>query len=61
MSYRMTELERTLNYSGKWQDDARFVLERLVWLWSRMRDEIPARERYSRKASSPPSFRKTSV
>ncbi|KAG0330642.1 hypothetical protein BG000_011618 [Podila horticola] len=61
VSYRMTELERTLNYSGKWQDDARFVLERLVWLWSRMRDEIPARERYSRKASSPPSARKTNV
>jgi hypothetical protein len=40
---RMQELERTINYSGKWQEDARFVFERLVWLWSRMRDEIPAR------------------
>ncbi|KAF9114083.1 hypothetical protein BGX30_006712, partial [Mortierella sp. GBA39] len=25
----MTELERTLNYSGKWQDDVKFVFERL--------------------------------
>lgn len=61
VSYRMTELERTLNYSGKWQDDAKFVLERLAWLWSRMRDEIPARERNTRKSSSPPSNRKTNL
>ncbi|KAG9066514.1 hypothetical protein KI688_001742 [Linnemannia hyalina] len=59
VTYRMQELERTINYSGKWQEDAKFVFERLVWLWSRMRDEIPARERYSRKAISPPSDRKT--
>jgi pyruvate formate-lyase activating enzyme-like uncharacterized protein len=38
VSYRMTVLERTLNYSGKWQEDAKFVFERLVWLWSRMQN-----------------------
>ncbi|KAI7815730.1 hypothetical protein BC939DRAFT_97045 [Gamsiella multidivaricata] len=61
--YRMTELERTLNYHGKWQDDAKFVFERLVWLWSKMRDEISAREEEdnSRKASSLPSDRKTDL
>ncbi|KAG0034379.1 hypothetical protein BGZ82_005760 [Podila clonocystis] len=58
VSYKMTELERTVNYSGKWQDDVKFVFERLVWLWSRMRDEIPARERH-RKSNSPPSDRQT--
>ncbi|KAG0351885.1 hypothetical protein BC939DRAFT_481145 [Gamsiella multidivaricata] len=59
VSYRMTELGQSINYSGEWQDNAKFVFERLVWLWSRMRDEIPARERYSRKSSSPPSNWKT--
>jgi hypothetical protein len=50
VTYRMKELERTVNYSGEWQEDAKFVFERLVlWLWSRMRDEIPERERFSRK------------
>ena len=53
VTYRMTELERTLNYSGKWKDDVKFVFERLVWLWSKMRDEILARdEGYPRKAIS---------
>lgn len=59
VTYRMKSLERTVNYEGKWQEDVRFVFERLVWLWSRMRDEIPARERYSRKTTSAPSVRKT--
>ncbi|KAG9071583.1 hypothetical protein KI688_005796 [Linnemannia hyalina] len=58
VTYRMKELERTVNYSGEWQEDAKFVFKRLVWLWSRMRDEIPASERYSRKVTSAPSVRK---
>ncbi|KAG0049088.1 hypothetical protein BGZ89_004342, partial [Linnemannia elongata] len=61
VTYRMKSLERTVNYEGKWQEDVRFVFERLVWLWSRMRDEIPARERYSRKTTSAPSVRKTDL
>lgn len=32
VSYRMTELERTPNYRGSWQDDAKFNFEWLVWL-----------------------------
>ncbi|KAG0006860.1 hypothetical protein BGZ65_002699 [Modicella reniformis] len=59
VTYRMKGLERTVCYNGKWQDDVRFVFERLVWLWSRMQDELPAHERYSRKTSSAPSVRKT--
>ncbi|KAG0196577.1 hypothetical protein BGX28_009963 [Mortierella sp. GBA30] len=55
VSYRMKEIERTINFAGDWQDDAKFVFERLVWLWSRMRDEIPARDSYSRKLSTSPS------
>jgi hypothetical protein len=60
VSYKMTELERTLNFAGNWQDDARFVFARLVWLWSRMVEEIPARDNYARKASSSPSARRAS-
>ncbi|KAF8938614.1 hypothetical protein EDD21DRAFT_411474 [Dissophora ornata] len=61
VSYRMTELGRTLNYSGNWKDDAKYIFERLVWLWSLMRDEIPARESYARKLTSAPSNKKVSM
>ncbi|KAI9598763.1 hypothetical protein BDF19DRAFT_187408 [Syncephalis fuscata] len=46
VSYRMTHLKRAIVFNDNWQDGAKFIFERLVWLWSRMRDEIPARERY---------------
>lgn len=59
VTYRMSKLGEVINYDGAWQEDAKFIFERLVWLWSRMVEEIPARDSYSRKASSPPSVRKT--
>lgn len=60
VTYRMKALERTINFAGDWQDDAGFVFERLVWLWSRMVEEIPARDSNSRKAGSSPGARKAS-
>ncbi|KAG0308930.1 hypothetical protein BGZ99_001021 [Dissophora globulifera] len=45
VAYRMTELRRTLNYGGNWEDvevNVKFVFARLAWLWSQMRDEILA-------------------
>jgi hypothetical protein len=61
VTYRMTELKRNINYryNTNWQDDVKSIFERLVWLWSGIVEEIPARDRYARKASSPPSVRKT--
>ncbi|KAG0247140.1 hypothetical protein BG011_001958, partial [Mortierella polycephala] len=58
VSYTMPKLEQVLSFDGRWRDDAKFVFERFVWLWSRMRDEIPARESYSRKLISSPSIKK---
>ncbi|GJJ75604.1 hypothetical protein EMPS_07962 [Entomortierella parvispora] len=62
VSYRMTGLGRIIDYSSSvWKDDAKFIFQRLVWLWSKMKDEIPARGSHSRKSSSPPSIRTVSV
>ncbi|KAI8598300.1 hypothetical protein EDD21DRAFT_191815 [Dissophora ornata] len=44
VSYRMTQLNELLNFENRWQDEAKMVLRKLAWLWSRMRDEILARE-----------------
>ncbi|KAF9182559.1 hypothetical protein BGZ51_004679 [Haplosporangium sp. Z 767] len=52
VSYRMTKLKETLNFNDKWQDDAKMVFGKLVWLWSLMRDEIPARESNSKEKIS---------
>jgi hypothetical protein len=60
VTYRMSKLGEVINYDGEWREDAKFIFERLVWLWSRMVEEIPARDSYGRKAGSPPSARKAS-
>ncbi|KAF9947660.1 hypothetical protein BGZ70_002574 [Mortierella alpina] len=61
VTYRMSELDRSINYKTNWVDEAKYILERLVWLWSRMVDEIPARDSYSRKMSSSPSNRRINL
>ncbi|KAF9556637.1 hypothetical protein EC968_008102 [Mortierella alpina] len=61
VSCRMSKLDEVLNFRGKWQEDAKVVLGEIVWLWSRMRDEIPARDAYSRKASSSPSNKRINL
>ncbi|KAF9097082.1 hypothetical protein BGX29_008304 [Mortierella sp. GBA35] len=40
VSYRMSVLKERLNFRGRWQDSAKLVLGHLVWLWSRMLEEI---------------------
>jgi hypothetical protein len=60
VTYRMSKLAEVINYDAAWQENAKFIFERLVWLWSRMVEEIPARDSNSRKASSSPSARKAS-
>ncbi|KAF9162803.1 hypothetical protein DFQ26_003233 [Actinomortierella ambigua] len=59
VTFRMKCLEQFVSYGSRWQDDVRFVFERLVCLWSRTRDEMPVRERYSRNTTSALSVRKT--
>jgi hypothetical protein len=44
VSYRMSILDHTLNYKGQGQEGAKFVFERLTWLWKRMVDEKQARK-----------------
>ncbi|KAF9557892.1 hypothetical protein EC968_007406 [Mortierella alpina] len=61
VSYRMSKLDEVLNFRGKWQEDAKVVLGKIVWLWSRMVEEIPARDAYSRKASSSPSNKRINL
>ncbi|KAF9287535.1 hypothetical protein BGZ68_001691 [Mortierella alpina] len=61
VTYRMSELDRSINYKTKWLDEAKYILERLVWLWSRMVNEIPARDSYSRKLSSSPSNKRINL
>ena len=48
VTYRMTELG-SINYKSDWHDNVKFVFERLVWLFSRMVEEIPTRDRYPTK------------
>ncbi|KAF9536462.1 hypothetical protein EC957_010882 [Mortierella hygrophila] len=57
VTYRMSKLKEKLNYDDKWQEDAKSVLGKIVWLWSRMRDEISVRDSNARKMSSPSNKR----
>ncbi|KAF8932529.1 hypothetical protein BGZ47_011345 [Haplosporangium gracile] len=61
VTYRMSKLKEKLNFEDKWQEDAKSVFGKLVWLWTRMRDEIPSRDSYSRKLSFSPSNKRASV
>ncbi|GJJ73299.1 hypothetical protein EMPS_05657 [Entomortierella parvispora] len=59
VTYRMSELEKDIKFAGAdWKQEAEFVFARLVWLWSRMVEEIPARDRYARKSVSSPSSKR---
>lgn len=58
VSYRMSKLKEKLNYDKDWQVEAKSVLEKIVWLWSRMRDEIQTRHNCARKSASSPSNKK---
>ncbi|KAG0222430.1 hypothetical protein BGW42_006607 [Actinomortierella wolfii] len=58
VSIRMSRLEESLNFLGKWQDDARKIFAKIAWLWSQMVKEIPGRETYSRKLNTSPSKRR---
>ncbi|KAG0061975.1 hypothetical protein BGZ89_011018 [Linnemannia elongata] len=55
VSYRVAELPEQLNFKKEWREDAKTVFGKLVWLWTRMRDEIPSRDSYARKLLSSPS------
>jgi len=55
ISYRMSKLKESLNYSGKWQEDAKSVLRKILWLCSQMRDEISVHGGYAGKSVSSPS------
>ncbi|KAF9901744.1 hypothetical protein EC991_005753 [Linnemannia zychae] len=57
VSYRMSNLDEHLNFRGNWQDEAKIVFGKIVWLWSRIRDEIAARNSYAGNATSPSAKR----
>ncbi|KAK3845747.1 MAG: hypothetical protein J3R72DRAFT_435542 [Linnemannia gamsii] len=57
VSFRMSWLSESLNFGGNWEDDATKIFAKIVWLWSRMVEEIPVRDSYSRKLSTPPNKR----
>ena len=61
VSYRMSKLKEKLNYEDEWKEEAKKVLGKIAWLWSRMVDEIPARDSYSRKLSSSPSNKRINL
>lgn len=52
VSFKMSWLSESLDFGGNWKDDAKNNFAKTAWLWSLMRDEIPARESYSRKPST---------
>jgi hypothetical protein len=61
VSYRVSELPENLNFKMEWRKDVEKVLGKLVWLWTRMQNEIPTRDSYARKLSSSPSNKRTSL
>ncbi|KAK3807519.1 MAG: hypothetical protein JOS17DRAFT_571152 [Linnemannia elongata] len=52
VSYRMSKLGEKLNYDKEWQEDAKLVFSKIVWLWSRIRDEIAVRDSYATSSHS---------
>ncbi|KAF9560940.1 hypothetical protein EC968_005945 [Mortierella alpina] len=61
VSYKVAELPEQLNFRKEWKEDAKTVFGKLVWLWTRMRDEIPTRNSYARKLSSSPSNKRINL
>ncbi|CAO3568918.1 unnamed protein product [Mortierella alpina] len=62
VSYKVAELPEQLNFKKEWKEDAKAVFGKLVWLWTRMRDEIPStRNSDARKLSSSPSNKKINL
>ncbi|KAG0204261.1 hypothetical protein BGX31_003187 [Mortierella sp. GBA43] len=60
ISYRMSKVPEAVNYEMDWRADAKVIFQYIIWLFARMRDELPGRERYSpRKLTSSPSDKKT--
>ncbi|KAK3804974.1 MAG: hypothetical protein JOS17DRAFT_769047, partial [Linnemannia elongata] len=56
VSYRVAELPEQVNFKMDWRRDVETVFGKLVWLWTRMKEEIASRDSYARKLSSNKRF-----
>lgn len=61
VNYKMSELERTLNFQGKWLEDIEYIFARLVWLWSMMRKQVAVRETYNNNMKTSPVLKKVAL
>ncbi|KAG0360632.1 Tigger transposable element-derived protein 6 [Gamsiella multidivaricata] len=55
VSYGMAQIPEEANYRLEWRGSVQVIFQKLVWLFSRMRDELPVRDSYARKMTSSPS------